>query len=141
MIILMVGLVILGLGILMATVGRNWGFEIVSPLPIVIGVIWLVICFFLIMGVETTGKRVVLEYEQDRLYIESLYDEDVISLAERNKVVTLIMKDNNIINKCKVNSDSALYNLFYSEDVGKLELFDVTKITNIKNEIVLEKVK
>jgi hypothetical protein len=103
----------------------------------VLGGLGFLICIVAIFCAPVDRDRILLGYEQDRIYIESMYNEELISLQEREKVIDLILEDNRIINKFRVYSKSKTLNWFYSKKVAGLELFDITKIRKVKNEIIL----
>jgi len=137
MIITLIGLMVLIAGMLVVVF--EWcDLEIFGGFLIFFGALTVVICIICIVTAPVYSRQICLEYEQDKVYIESLYNEETISLEERMKVIDLIIEDNNIINKHRIRNKSLAYSWFYPKSVGQLEIFDLTKIEKIKNEIVLE---
>ncbi len=123
----LLGLVLIGGGLLIA-------FHVSVELGVtlsIFGVLFTVILLLVLFNVPVNSKRLLVEYDEDRKYLESVYELEYISEQERSNVVELIMKDNEIIRMAKIKSKSFYVNVFHSKEVGDLELFDISRVPEV----------
>ena len=127
----------LGLGILLV-VGytySNYGSildsEIVEGLGMSLvstSILAYVVMIGALVFVPSSNSRLLVQYEEDKAYIESVYDSTTLTEGERERVITLIMKNNKRIKVNKIRIESFWRNIFYPQDISNLETFDVSKV-------------
>lgn len=103
------------------------------------GLIALIICFIQLINTRIDDTNYLIEYQNDKLYIESNYNNENLTDNERMKLSQIIMTDNNIITKSKTWRNNFWIGCFYPYRVGDLKLFDAKKIKSAKLKIDIGK--
>lgn len=101
---------------------------------------WLVVIPVLMSRTQDT-KKMLADYNQDKIKIEVASTTDNISPQERKDAIDLAMKDNSIINDHRIWIDNFWVGWFFYKEVGELPLIDITKIksSDQKQTITLDK--
>lgn len=73
-------------------------------------------------------KRLCIEYQNDKTYVESCYDNKYLSSSERSKVNEIIIHDNSIIQTSKAFKSDFWIGVFQYQNVANLEPFDAKRI-------------
>ena len=121
---------------------RNNYDDILCIYAVIILCFDLVLFIFLIVyfiAARIENVNMLIEYENDRKYIEACYNNDNLTDNERQKINGLIINDNNIIIKTKTWRDNFWIGLYYPHKIGDLELFDIDRIQKAKMHIKIDK--
>jgi hypothetical protein len=125
------GLFLVALVLIIGGIGLLYITDGISSIMIVVGGLLAVILIMCAIDAPYDGKRLLVEYEIDKAYLDSVYTLEYISEQERNKAVDLIIKDNKIINQYNINSNNFWISIYYYEEVGELEFFDVSRVPQV----------
>lgn len=132
LLIIFIVLFIIGIVILRSN-NIDWDFlgytlAMISSFAVVIWGIIIVVCIY---GNESN----LIEYEQDKAYIESCYNNTQLTDNERQKLNELIIKDNNIISLSERWKDNIWIGILYSDKIASLKKFDLSKVNPAKLKI------
>ncbi len=122
----LVGLVLIIGGVLLIANDFDFGGFILG-----VGAIMTIILIIIATCVPSNSRRLIFEYRQDVKYLEAVFELDFISHSERDKAVELILSDNRIIGITQMRDKNFWVNVFYSKEVGELELFDVSRVPQV----------
>ncbi len=100
-----------------------------------------IILFFaiIIWGVAyMDNSDLTYKYNQNNLYVNSLSNNKHILNEEREKAIKIILETNYNILKTKRWRNNFIIGIYYSYDIGDLELLDINKIPNANKKMYLD---
>ncbi|MFA5174663.1 MAG: hypothetical protein WC438_05775 [Candidatus Pacearchaeota archaeon] len=106
---------------------------------IIIGACTIIICSALFWDAFFDNKNYPIEYEQNKIYIESTYNNDKITDQERTQVIKMILDTNKKILTTKLWRDNFWIGNYYPYSIGDLPIFDITKIKPVTYQIDLKR--
>jgi hypothetical protein len=74
------------------------------------------------------NKNYLIEYQQNKLYIESTYNNDKLTDVERARLIKTVLDTNKKILTIKQWRDNFWIGIYYPYSVGDLTILDITKI-------------
>lgn len=99
-------------------------FGIISNLTLVT----IITVFVIILVINIDSYNMKIEYQQDKIKIETAINNPQITGEERASVIDLITKDNSIILSHRFYGNNFFTNIFMPKRIQNLELFDINKI-------------
>ena len=108
-----------------STNSAGWALGITSTIA-------LVICLFVLGVNRIVDISNVGLYKVNQAYIESAFDNTSLTSEERLKLVGLIQESNGIITKNKIWHDNFWIGSNFSEQVGNLKMFDISRLPPAK---------
>jgi hypothetical protein len=135
------GLIILSIVAVVFGVWRlsNDDLSIAGISSVVLGGFSLMICMVGLSIKPFEQDKLLVEYNNDKEYIESVYKNNNLTDSERARAVQLIRQDNIIIEKQRLYIDNFWIGIYQFEKVAKLETFDLSKVPEAKYRMILEK--
>ena len=128
MILLIGSLVLFLLGVLIAIKTYSDLLEFLGVAIGFISGITFIICLIVWGCAYINNSDSIYEYEQNKLYIDSLCKNNQLTDEERKKAIDIVMSTNNKILRTKRWRDNFVVGIYYSKTVGNLELLDINKV-------------
>jgi hypothetical protein len=135
--LLIIFAVLLIVGIVLGV--RSQGDSTWAMIISVLGGLSLIVALLALACIQLDYNRMVREYEQDVVQIGLTYNTDTLTGEERAQAIALAVKDNAIILSNKDGRKNLLVGIFFSEKVAELPLFDLTKISQARSVISIDK--
>ncbi len=136
--LLIIGLLVIVLGVILYNYDCFYGSESWGIGLIVLGSIFMAILLIILAFRPIYESQLIVEYEEDKMYLESIFESKHITGDEREKAIDLIMSDNKIIRVNRIRQNSFWIGIYYADKVGELECFNVSMVPEVFNRQSIE---
>jgi hypothetical protein len=101
-----------------------------------VGILIFLIPIFIYVSLGNSNY--IIEYNQDKAYLESIKDNNQLTDKEREKAVSIVMETNNTIMKSKKWRNNFIIGIYYCKTIGDMPLFDINKVPKASKKFNIE---